>query len=317
MSENVLKLHGEIIPPGEQTIVTYTTGTLPSGHAISSILHIFRSNRPGPCLLLLAGMHGDEVNGIEILRSGLTSGMFNDIEAGTVIVAPLINLFGFIHFSRDVPDGKDINRSFPGTVGGSLAARLAYVIRKEWLPVADYIVDFHTGGASRFNHPQVRCDFEDRLSYEMGKAFASPFLIHKPVIAKSLREAATKMKKPVIVYEAGESIRYDHNAIACGHNGIKNIMHALRIKQNNRVSNTTSIECVSSRWIRATSAGMFLWQKPCSVQVQKGELLGEIHDPHGRERYPVISQQAGYIIGVNNAAVVSLGEALFHIGFTE
>lgn len=317
MPDTILKLHGEIISPGRETLVTYKTGMLPSGHEIHSTLHVFRSRNPGPCLLLLAGMHGDEVNGIEILRSSLTNGIFSDLEAGTVIVAPLINVFGFIHFSRDVPDGKDINRSFPGTSGGSLASRLACIIRKEWLPVADYVIDFHTGGASRFNYPQVRCDFEDRSSYELGGAFQAPFLIHKPIIKKTLRETATKLKKPVIVYEAGESIRYDHNAIIDGHDGIKNIMHRLGIKKRDNETNKSSIECVSSAWIRASSAGMFLWQKPCGLYVQKGEMLGEIHDPHGRERHPVLSKQAGYIIGVNNAAVVSLGDALFHIGFTD
>lgn len=315
MMEQPLKLHGQLIHPGENREVGYPVGSLPSGHRIQASIHVYRGMAPGPCLLLLAGMHGDEINGVEILRRSLDEGMFGPLVAGTVIVAPLLNVFGFINFSRDLSDGKDINRSFPGSVKGSLASRLAGQITRELLPVADYIVDFHTGGASRYNFPQVRYSDDNAASLELARWFGAPFLVRKSVIGHSLRETATRMGKPVIVYEAGESLRYDPAGIREGQRGIRRVMAHLGIT-NGEEESPDPVELSESTWVRATHAGLFLWATSSGSFVRKGQTLGDIHDPHGKVHHIVKASRDAWVIGHNNAAVVSLGDGLFHLGWT-
>jgi uncharacterized protein len=309
-----ITLHGKTILPGASQTIDYHTGALPSGHHIHTLIHIFRGARRGPCILLLAGMHGDEINGVEILRSALESGHFEGLEAGTVIVAPLLNVYGFINFSRDLADGKDINRSFPGSAKGSLASRLAWQVSQDLLPLADYVIDLHTGGASRFNHPQVRYSEDEPESRALAEVFAAPFLVHKPVIEKSLRETGTRMGKPVIVYEAGESLRYNTLGIREGILGIRRVLNHFGLKAFDSPE-STSVWLTESTWVRATQAGLFLWSRASGERVQKGDLLGDIHDPHVRSHHPVLAPRDAWIIGHNNAAVISLGDALFHLGW--
>jgi uncharacterized protein len=309
-----LTLHGKAILPGQSVSVDYHTGALPSGHHIHTLIHVFRGRGNGPCILLLAGMHGDEINGVEILRSCLESRLFEDLESGTVIVAPLLNVYGFINFSRDLSDGKDINRSFPGSAKGSLASRLAWQVSQELLPLADYVIDLHTGGASRFNHPQVRYSEDVPESRALAEVFSAPFLVHKPVIEKSLREAGTRLGKPVIVYEAGESLRYDTLGIREGILGIRRVLAHYGLKPLD-TPDSSPVWLTESTWVRATQAGLFLWSLSSGARVQKGDLLGDIHDPHVRSHHPVLAPRNAWIIGHNNAAVVSLGDALFHLGW--
>lgn len=295
-------------------MIDFHIGHLPSGHLIHTLVHVFRGEEEGPCLLLLAGMHGDEVNGVEILRSSLEARLFDGLSRGTVVVAPLLNVFGFINFSRDLADGKDINRSFPGSARGSLAARLAWQVNQELLPIGDYVIDFHTGGGSRYNFPQVRYSEEVPASRELAAIFGAPFLVHKPMIDKSLREAGTRLGKPVIVYEAGESLRYDAPGIEEGILGIRRVMDHFGMKPLDTPA-SSAIWLTESTWVRATQAGLFLWSRAAGEQVKKGEVLGDIHDPHVRSHHPVRAPRDAWIIGHNNAAVVSLGDALFHLGW--
>lgn len=309
-----LVLHGQAIPPGENRVIDFHIGHLPSGHLIHTLVHVFRGVESGPCILLLAGMHGDEVNGVEILRSGLEAGLFEHIRRGTVVVAPLLNVFGFINFARDLSDGKDINRSFPGSSKGSLASRLAWQVDQELLPIADYVLDFHTGGSSRYNYPQVRYSEDVPDSKSLAAVFGARFLVHKPMIEKSLREAGTRKGKPVIVYEAGESQRYDTLGIEEGLLGIRRVLDHYGVKALDTPP-PAPIWLRESTWVRATQAGLFLWSRSSGEQVRKGEILGDIHDPHGRSHHPVKAPRDGWIIGHNNAAAVSLGDALFHLGW--
>lgn len=303
------------IKPGEQTTVDFFVSRLPSGNRINIQATVYRALKPGPTVLVMGGVHGDEINGIQIIRTLLEDDVFSNITCGTVIAIPLLNVFGFINFSREVPDGKDVNRSFPGTSTGSLVSRTASVLTKKVLPHIDYAIDLHTGGASRYNQPQIRYTKTDEKAVALAKAFGAPFIIEKPWITKSFRKIANQMGISVIVYEGGESVRLDSFAIKMGIDGIKRTLKALKMLKEAPKKEFKPIGFTTTSWVRASESGLFTWQKRSGEIVKKGDLLGVIHSPQGDRAKYVIAKKSGHIIGHNNASVVHNGDALFHIGF--
>ena len=303
------------IEPGENTLVRMNVGRLPSDTRISINAHVFRSGRPGPTVLVSAGVHGDEINGIEIVRSSVYEGLFSNLTSGTVIAIPLVNVYGFINFSRDVPDGKDVNRSFPGSLKGSLAAQVARTITKYVLPCVDVGLDFHTGGSSLYNHPQIRYSKKSEGIYDLAKHFAPPYIIQKPLIAKSLRKVAHDMGIPILVFEAGEALRLDGYAIEKGKNGMLRLLNHLNIIENSPTIMHSMVHIKKSSWIRADHSGLFVWTKKSGSFVTMGEPIGFYRDSDGLKQRRVYARKSGYIIGHNNAPVVNQGDALFHVGY--
>ncbi|MBT8230959.1 MAG: succinylglutamate desuccinylase/aspartoacylase family protein, partial [Bacteroidia bacterium] len=239
------------------------------------------------------------------------------LKSGTLIVIPLLNIYGFINFNRYVPDGKDVNRSFPGTLTGSLASRIARTLTKYILPHVDYIFDFHTGGDSRFNYPQIRHTRKDTEASILASVFNPPFIIESGVILKSLRKTARDLKIPTLIYEGGESVRLNGFAIELGLNGLINCLEHLNILKERTLgrSRIPSITIRKTSWVRASYSGIFIWTKASGTKVVKGEKLGSINDANGQKSIAVIASREGYIIGHNNASVVNQGDALFHIGY--
>lgn len=308
-----MKIDGATIEPGETKTVTYDIARLPSGMMINMPIHVYRSKVDGPVLLLSGGLHGDEVNGIESIRRMIADKLFDNIIAGTVVAIPILNLFGFLNHARDVPDGKDVNRSFPGSANGSLASRVAYRLTKNILPLIDYGIDFHTGGAQRTNYPQVRFSSIDKNSKLIADAFGAPFTLNSNLIPKSLRHQSSKMGKPIIVFEGGESLRIDEFSIEEAVEGTKRVMAYLGMIKDS-FEQKDSIFCKDTSWVRAQRSGIF---KPFVVSgepVQKNQPLGVINDPFGEYEMKVIANATGHMIGHNNTPVVLQGDALFHIG---
>jgi predicted deacylase len=307
-------INNETVLPGESTLIKLNVGSLPSGTRITIDAHVYRGKEEGPTVLILGGVHGDEINGVEIVRRCIEDEIFDGLAHGNVIAIPIVNIFGFINFSREVPDGKDVNRSFPGSLSGSLASRVARTLTKKVIPLADFIIDLHTGGASRFNFPQIRYTKTDSTALALGKQFGAPFLIQKPLISKSLRKIAQEMKKPVIVYEAGESLRFDGYSIDVAIRGIKRILSGgqMKIFEDSNILQPVLLVSKTS-WIRASHSGLFIWTKCSGQKVLKGEPIGHIKGPQGLTSATVISNKDGYIIGHNNASVVNQGDALFHL----
>ena len=235
--------------------------------------------------------------------------------SGNVIAIPLLNVFGFINFSREVPDGKDVNRSFPGSSVGSLASRTASVLTKKVLPNVDIAIDLHTGGSSRYNYPQIRCNKKDEKAYGLAQSFGAPYVIEKPAINKTFRKTASQMGISVLVYEAGESVRLDGFSIEVGVAGIKRVLKSLNMISDAPPVNHNVISLKSTSWIRSSEAGLFTWTKRSGSFVHKGEQLGVIHSPFGDRTKRIISKREGYIIGHNNASVVNNGDALFNIAY--
>ncbi len=310
-----LIINNQEIEPGENTIIKLSVGRLPSGNRIYLNLHVFRSLVDGPTVLVLGGVHGDEINGVEIVRRAIVTDLFEHIDIGSIIAIPILNIYGFINFSREVPDGKDVNRSFPGNLRGSLAARVARTLTKRVLPVVDYGIDFHTGGARRYNYPQIRYTKNDKGSYDLAKSFAPPFLLEKATIPKSLRKTARDMSIPLIVYEAGESLRLDERCIEIGLNGLRRNLFALGMIEREPPIPYPVYDIKKSRWMRASHSGIFSARKQSGEPVIKGEPIGEISSPFARTRTIITARQDGLIIGHTNSPVVNQGDALFHIGY--
>lgn len=303
------------ILPGTSSKVSYGVGNLPSGTRVAIHMEVFRSTLPGPHVLIIGGVHGDEVNGVEIIRRLLEKNIFNDLTIGSVIAVPLLNVHGFINYSRDVPDGKDVNRSFPGTLAGSLASRVARILTKNVLPQVDVIIDNHTGSQYRYNYPQVRITRGDMRSHELAMAFRPPFIVQKPALRGSLRKVAKVSEKICLTYEAGEALRLDGFSIARGISGIERALHALQMIPQSLEELREPVNIEHSSWIRASHAGLFIWTKSSGSKIKKGEPLGSIGDPYGTRRVVVLAPKEGYVIGHTNAPVVGQGDALFHIGF--
>ena len=274
--------------PGESGLIKLIVGRLPSDTQITITAHVIRSINPGPTALILGGVHGDEINGIEIVRGLIEDNNLQNISKGNIILIPLLNVFGFINFSRDVPDGKDINKSFPGTMRGSLAARVARLVTKKILPLIDFAIDCHTGGASRYNYPQIRFSPKDEKARELAFAFKAPFIIQKGLITKSFRKVAKVSGIPVIVYEGGESIRLDGLSIDAGKSGILRTLRACNmLNDESEISNESSVHVKRTSWVRAPQSGIFIWSKSSGSFIKKNESLGIINDPYGNKKREV------------------------------
>ncbi len=308
-----MEIKNQIIEPGENKIVRLSVGRLPSDTRIDMHIHVFRSTEEGPVVLLMGGVHGDEINGVEIIRRVISTGICDQLLRGSVIAIPILNIYGFNNFSRDVPDGKDVNRSFPGSASGSLASRVARIFTKNILPLIDFGIDFHTGGRNNYNFPQIRFTQGNETSNQLANTFAAPFTISSKTIPKSLRKTAIDAGKPIIVYEGGENQRFDGFCIEKGLSGIRRVLTNHGMLSNAPVAEN-SVYIESRTWVRAKRPGMFRWWKQSGQKVLKGEPLGVINDPYGQEEIRVTSPRNGFIIGHNNAPVVGPGDALFHIG---
>jgi len=268
-TDDVLVIDDIVIPPGSYKTVEIQVARLLSGTLIHMPVHVFRSANPGPTLLLSGGLHGDEVNGIEVVRRMISLGIFEDIQCGTVVALPIINVYGFLFFSREVPDGKDVNRSFPGSSNGSLAAQVAHTLATKILPVVDMGIDFHTGGASRTNYPQIRYDPLDPNALDMAKAFQAPISMGSGLISGSLRACGQAHGVPIIVYEGGESLRLDEQAIKEAIRGTKRFMHHVGmlpkspkvhgIKGREKASPKLPRHIAGNSWVRAEASGLFFF----------------------------------------------------------
>lgn len=312
---DIFEINGYEIAPGEKQVVKLTVARLPSGTRIHLQAHIYRSGEPGPTALVLGGVHGDEVNGIEIVRRSMESGLYERLTAGSVIAIPLLNIFGFLQFSRDTPDGKDVNRNFPGSMAGSLSSRVARTLTKYILPLVDFGVDFHAGGASRYNYPQIRYTRDSPEAQALAEAFSAPFIIAKPPVRKSLRKVAGAKGKPMLVYEGGESLRIDGFSIQLAQEGLQRLLCAQGMLPEAPPPPRHVRHFRRTTWIRARRSGLFEWTQESGREVRKNDVLGLIRDPYGQYETKVLSPRAGFLIGHNNAPVVSQGDALFHLAY--
>ncbi|WP_411828171.1 succinylglutamate desuccinylase/aspartoacylase family protein [Luteolibacter sp. AS25] len=309
------EINGEYISPGTRQLVSIQAGTTMSNHPLSVTADIFHGKKPGPCLLITACVHGDEINGTEIIRRLLTSPVLKRL-SGTLLTIPIVNFPAFTSRTRYLPDRRDLNRIFPGSEKGSQGARLAYTITKKFLPLCDAVIDLHTGAINRPNLPQLRIAAGDASSLELGRAFAAPVTMLSPLRDGTFRESAFKLEKPFVLYEAGEASRLDAASIRFGVQGIIAAMRHMGMLPPSKAAHPSGkgIISKSSRWERAPSGGLFVPHVALGKAVATGDILGIIAPPvGGGDGTPIISTTDGIVIGRNNEGLADEGDALFHV----
>lgn len=309
---------GESILPGESKTIDMEIAKLHNSAKLKIPIIVQRSKIDGPVVLFSAGIHGDEINGVEIVRQIITK-KINKPKKGTIICIPIINMFGFINQSRQFPDGRDLNRVFPGSKKGSLASQFAYHILTEIMPHVDYAIDFHAGGAGRFNAPQIRLEQNNAELKILADIFNAPFTLFSKNIAGSFRNASQKSNVKMLLFEGGKSLNINNSIVSEGLEGVKRFLEhldMLNAKHLTIKSKEDSIYIEKSTWIRANSSGLLHNAISISAFVKKGTVLATITDPFGKFERKVKAPNDGYIINVNHSPIVYQGDAIYHISKT-
>ncbi len=277
-------------------------------------VEVIHGKRPGPALLVCAAIHGDELNGVEIIRRLGTQRSLQQL-AGTLVLVPVVNLHGFIDQSRYLPDRRDLNRCFPGSARGSLGSRVAHLYFESVVRHCTHVIDLHTAAVHRDNLPQIRADLSNPEIQQMAEGFAIPVVLNAGLIESTLRAEASAIGIPVITYEAGEALRMSEKAIVTGVRGVLNTMRTLgmlRSRSARRAQHEPFI-ARSSRWVRAGNDGLFRPLVTLGARVREGDTLGVLNSPFAPEEEPILAPEDGIIVGQNRLPLVNEGEALFHI----
>ncbi|WCM41105.1 succinylglutamate desuccinylase/aspartoacylase family protein [Flavobacterium sp. CBA20B-1] len=310
-----LKILGKSIIPGATKTIELKIAKLHTMTQLKIPIIVSRSVYEGPTVLLTAGLHGDELTGIEIVRQIIRKGL-NYPERGTIICMPLVNVFGFVNQSRDFPDGRDLNRVFPGSANGSLASRFAYRIMNDVIPTVDYVIDFHAGGRSRFNAPQIRIEPNNKELDDLADAFSTQFLLYSNNIDGSFRSSCDKLGKKYLLFEGGKALDINTSIIEEGIKGTVRFLDKLQMLHKNfsvEKPNKKMIYIENSTWIRAQYSGLLHNFTPNGTFVKEGAILGIITDPYGLVEEPILAPNDGYIICENQASIVFQGDAVYHI----
>lgn len=308
-------INGTCIAPGERRTIDLPAARLYTHAPLPMPVHVVNGRHDGPRLFVSAAIHGDEINGVEVIRRLLRLPALKRLR-GTLVAIPIVNVHGFIHHTRYLPDRRDLNRSFPGSDEGSLASRLASLFMNEIVEHCTHGIDLHTGAVHRDNLPQIRANLDDPETERLARAFGVPVLLNATLRDGSLREAAAAHGIPMLLYEAGEALRFDEVAIRAGVSGVVSVMRALdMLPASKRKARHTATPLVArtSTWVRATESGILRAMVSLGSQVKKGGLLGMVADPFGEHEYEITSPVAGIVIGRTNLPLVNEGEGLFHI----
>ena len=312
------QLGGTEIAPGVRVSVDLPVGTLLTHAPVSVTAQVVRGRRPGPCLLVTACLHGDEICGAEIIRRLMTAPALNRLR-GTLVTVPVLNMPSFLARSRYLPDRRDLNRLFPGAAAGSLGARLAKVVSSELLPVADAVIDLHSGAVNRGNLPQVRVTTRDRESMTLAKAFNPPAILVSTTREGSFREVCQSAGIPTILFESGEALRLDAPTLRFGVQGILSVMRHLEMlpkRGRGEPRKTPTVVCRKSSWERAPSGGLFTSLVALGQAVTEGDTLGFVADPFSDREVALKASVSGIVIGRSNHGLVDEGDALCHVAVT-
>lgn len=312
---NVLNILGEEIPLGVSRTINFNIAKLYTSTIVEIPVIIERSKKPGPTVLITAGIHGDEINGVEVVRQ-IISKKINKPAIGSIICIPVLNVFGFLTMNRYFPDGRDLNRVFPGYKNGSLASRFAFQFVNEILPVADFCLDFHTGGGGRFNAPHIRVDPTNEKLVSLAKIFNAPFTLLSKDLEGSYRATCAKKGIDILLFEGGKSMDNNKDIAKEGVLGAMRILDHLKMlgkKFEIPKKAENSILIKKSFWIRAKYSGLLHIKVRIGKNLQKGEIIASITDPYGKMRHVVKAPNTGYIINVNQEPIVYKGDAIFRI----
>ncbi len=314
-----LLINGQNIKPGSHTRIDLRLPALYSGSPLTMPVHVIHGKNPGPRLFVSAAIHGDELNGIEIIRRLMQLPVFDNL-CGALLMIPMVNVYGVLAKSRYLPDRRDLNRCFPGSPEGSLAARLADLFMSEIVANCHYGIDLHTAAVHRSNLPQIRADLDDDHTLTLALAFAAPLLLNSRLRGGSLRKSASEKGVTMLPYEAGEALRFDENCILAGVQGIIGVMHHLGMLSNDKPLTQVDQEtCIahSSNWLRAPVSGILRSSAALGMRIERHTVVGSISDPSTNSETKVTAPSAGLIIGRSEMPLVYGGDALFHIARLE
>jgi len=312
------ELNGAVIRPGTRETMLIPVSRRYSAGEVSLPVCVVHGRKPGPRLFVCAALHGDEINGVEIIRRVLKRNLVKNLR-GTLIAVPVVNVYGFVAQTRYLPDRRDLNRCFPGSAKGSLAARLANTFMAEIVKKSTHGIDLHTGSLHRSNLPQVRASLEYPGTEELAQSFGAPVIMDAALREGSLRESVQKLGIPMIVYEAGEALRFDEIAIRGGVKGVLSVMRDLEMLPavKSRRRRVEPFVAHGSTWVRAPESGILVTRLKLGARVRKDQELGIMSDPLGNEEIPVCSPTDGVLIGQTNLPLMNEGDALFHIAVFE
>jgi uncharacterized protein len=305
---------GESIAPGTMRDVAFPITTMATGTASSLAVRVLNGARPGPAVFVSAAIHGDEIIGTAIIQR-LAKKLDPAVLAGTVMLVPVANIFGFITHSRYLPDRRDLNRSFPGSAGGSLAGQLAHVFYREVVARCQLGIDIHSAAIHRYNLPQIRIAAGNRKLVELAMAFGAPVIIESPLRDGSLRDLAQKHGVDMLLMEAGEALRFDRLSIETGVEGVERVLAHLGMIEADDGLSAVGIPARANRsvWVRSPRGGVVQMVRESGDPVRKGDVLACVSGLFGEEPQEMFSPLDGIIIGHATLPVVHQGDALFHI----
>ena len=305
---------GTEVKPGQRTNISLPVADLYTSTSLSMPLQVICGRRAGPVLFVSAAIHGDELNGVEIIRRLLRLKALRSIR-GTLVAVPIVNVHGFLNQSRYLPDRRDLNRSFPGSAKGSIAARLAHTFFKQIVSKADYGIDLHTGAINRSNLPQIRGNLDDEKTLELANCFGVPVIVNANIRDNSLRDSVAELGVPILIYEAGEALRFDEISIKAGLRGILNIMRLVGMLPAKKAVKkpVEPVLARSTSWVRAPASGIVNTNVHLGSSVSKGQRLATISDPLGDSSDTLVAPFDGIIIGRSNLPLAHEGDALFNI----
>src|SRR5210317_1160711 len=256
-ANNTIEIGDAVVGPGKRANVSLPVADLYTSTSLHMPVKVICGRKAGPVLFVSAAVHGDELNGVEVIRRLLRLKALRSIR-GTLLAVPIVNVHGFLDQSRYLPDRRDLNRSFPGSAKGSIAARLANTFRKHVVANSDYGIDLHTGALNRSNLPQIRGNLDEEETQRLARAFGVPVIINANIRDGSLRSCASELGMPVLTYEAGEALRFDETSIRAGLRGIINIMRTIGMlpAHGRRRQIPTPVLAQSTVWVRAPVSGI-------------------------------------------------------------
>lgn len=277
-------------------------------------VHVLRGKKEGPHLFVCAAIHGDEIIGVEIIRRLLKLKILQRLR-GTLIAVPVVNVYGFINNSRYLPDRRDLNRFFPGAQKGSLTSRLANIFMEEIVGNSTHGIDLHAGSNHRINLPQIRACLDTPETEKLAFAFGAPVILNAKLRDGSLRQAVEEKGIPMLLYEAGEALRFDELAVRAGVKGILAVMRAIGMLTSRSVKKSRIQPMVanSTSWVRAPRSGILRTRIPLGGKIIVNQKIGEIADPFDENETVVNSSVSGIVIGRLNLPLVHRGDALFHV----
>jgi predicted deacylase len=310
------EIGGFEIGPGERKLVNLPLSALSNRTPMALPVCVMNGRRDGPVLFVSAAIHGDELTGVGVCRR-LLSLQTLEIRRGTLLVVPIVNAFGFIGHTRYLPDGRDLNRSFPGSAKGSLASRLANLFLREVVMRCDFGIDLHSAALHRENLPQIRADCGDVKAFELAQAFGAPVIVHSALRDGSLRQVGRERGVPIIVYEAGEGLRFDMFSVRMGETGVLRVLAHLGMIRKGGRHIAPSVVATGSSWVRAPESGLFRPDLKVGDHVTTGQKIGIIGDAYGASEVSVRATIDGLVIGRSNMPSVNEGDPLFNIARVE